>query len=400
MRMVSRDEVALADLHVDASYQGGRSGNAGDDPLPQLLGVSNQGGFRYLGTKENPRLVVLTTSLSDPEWPDELDPETGVFTYFGDNKKPGLELHDTPRFGNLLLRDVFNAAHTGKRGSVPPILVFSNAGAFRDKKFLGLAVPGAPSLSSLEDLVAVWKSTLGQRFQNYRAKLTILDVPRVRREWLIDIKDGLDPLLKAPNAWSEWVNRGRYLPLRAARALDTRTKNEQQPLPGAESEMLSEILGFFSDNPHGFEACAAEIVRLSLAGVTSVDLTRPTRDGGRDAIGLYQIGAGPSSISVEFAIEAKCYSPQNSVGVRELSRLISRLRHRQFGVLVTTSWVHNQAYAEIREDRHPIVIISGIDIVRILKSQGVATPIDVRAWLEKSFRTDTPHVALSPQDAV
>ncbi len=194
MRMVSRDELALAHLHVDARYQGGRSGNAGDDPLPDLLGVSNQGGFRYLGTKESPRLVVLTTSLADPEWPDELDPETGVFTYFGDNKKPGLELHDTPRFGNVLLRDMFNAAHAGNRGSVPPVMVFSNAEEYRDKKFLGLAVPGASSLSQLEDLVAVWKSTLGQRFQNYRAKLTILDVPRVAREWLVDIREGRDPI--------------------------------------------------------------------------------------------------------------------------------------------------------------------------------------------------------------
>ncbi|MCP1762460.1 O-acetyl-ADP-ribose deacetylase (regulator of RNase III) [Bradyrhizobium japonicum] len=36
-------------------------------------------------------------------------------------------------------------------------------------------------------------------------------------------------------------------------------------------------------------------------------------------------------------LEAKCYGSGNSVGVREMSRLISRLRHRQFGVLVTTS---------------------------------------------------------------
>jgi hypothetical protein len=31
-----------------------------DDPLPHLVDVSNQGGFRYIGTKEAPRLAVLT----------------------------------------------------------------------------------------------------------------------------------------------------------------------------------------------------------------------------------------------------------------------------------------------------------------------------------------------------
>ena len=62
---------------VDATYQGGRAGNAGDDPFPRLLGVSNMGGFRYRGSLAELDLVVLTSSLSDPEWPDALDQDTG-----------------------------------------------------------------------------------------------------------------------------------------------------------------------------------------------------------------------------------------------------------------------------------------------------------------------------------
>ena len=45
---------------------------------------------------------------------------------------------------------------------------------------------------------------------------------------------------------------------------------------------------------------------------------------------------------------------------------------RQFGVLVTTSYVARQAYKEIREDTHPVIIISGKDIVETLKKAGVA----------------------------
>lgn len=161
MQNISRIDLHSADLVVDACYQGGRSGNAGDDPLTELIGVSNQGGFRYLGTKQRPRLVALTTTLADPEWPDELDPETGIFTYFGDNKKPGRDLHDTPRFGNHLLKSMFEAVHTGKRSDVPVVLVFSNAGSWRDMIFRGIAVPGAVESSSLEDLVAAWKSAAG-----------------------------------------------------------------------------------------------------------------------------------------------------------------------------------------------------------------------------------------------
>ena len=72
------NELEDADLVVDAVYEGGRKGNAGDDPLPALLGVSNQGGFRYRGSIRNLELVVLTSTLNDPDWPDELDRESGL----------------------------------------------------------------------------------------------------------------------------------------------------------------------------------------------------------------------------------------------------------------------------------------------------------------------------------
>ena len=112
-----------------------------------------------------------------------------------------------------------------------------------------------------------------------------------------------------------------------------------------------------------------------------IDLTRAVRDGGRDATGRYRIGEGSSAVLVDFALEAKCYHPNKSVGVKELSRLISRLRHRQFGVLVTTSFVAAQAYQEIKEDQHPIVIICAADIVRLLIGHGIVTLAQLDAWL-------------------
>lgn len=85
------------------------------------------------------------------------------------------------------------------------------------------------------------------------------------------------------------------------------------------------------------------------------------------------------------------YQPQvgghraNSVGVKEVSRLISRLRHRQFGVLVTTSVVARQAYQEVREDKHPVVFICGRDITEILIENGFNTPKIVQQMLEREF---------------
>ncbi|MEP7023378.1 MAG: restriction endonuclease, partial [Actinomycetota bacterium] len=60
-------------------------------------------------------------------------------------------------------------------------------------------------------------------------------------------------------------------------------------------------------------------------------------------------------------------------------------RHRQFGVLVTTSYVHSQAYQEIREDGHPVVILAGRDIIEILKARGHDTVSAIRHYLSDSY---------------
>ncbi len=383
------EELKNADLIVDAIYEGARSGRMDADPMPRLIpGVGNQGGFRYIGRLETPRLVVLTSSFSDPDWPDNLDRETGILTYFGDNKRPGRALHETPRNGNRLLRSMFNTIHSNPahRTKVPPVLVFGSAGSFRDMVFLGLAVPGATEFSAMEDLVAIWKIADGQRFQNYRASLTVLDVDTVTREWLNDIKDGRPLSDNCPPAWRAWVEDGSYHPLKAETVVEHRTRNEQIPGDASSLEIIRTIHEHFKDSPVAFENCAATIAQMMDSNIFSFDLTRPTRDGGRDAIGLYRVGHGASAIFVDFALEAKCYNVGNAVGVREVSRLISRLRHRQFGILVTTSYLHSQAYREVKEDGHPVVVISAKDIVDILARVGINNVSDVTHWLESNFQ--------------
>jgi hypothetical protein len=332
-------------------------------------------------------LVVLTSSLNDPDWPDALDKETGVLTYYGDNKRPGRALHDTPRNGNELLSRVFENAHgdSETRRRVPPILIFANTGEWRDVVFLGLAIPGAVDLGSLEDLVAVWKQSDGKRFQNYRARLTILDASVITRDWIRDILARQPHSPNAPKAWLEWVRKGRFKPLLANRSQEYRTKSEQIPSDSEGASVIHAVQEFFAAKPHRFENCAAVLARLMLPDIASLDLTRPSRDGGRDAVGLFRIGRGPASILVDFALEAKCYGLSNSVGVREMSRLISRLRHRQFGIIVTTSYLDLQAYKEVKEDRHPILVIAASDIVELLKLNGHTNAAAVHAWLEREF---------------
>lgn len=100
------------------------------DPLARLLPCGNRGGFRFRGSHRTHEYLMglLFTSGSDPDWPDVLDVETGLFTYFGDNKRPGSALHETPRGGNELLRFAFAATHGGRehRLRVPPFFVFKS----------------------------------------------------------------------------------------------------------------------------------------------------------------------------------------------------------------------------------------------------------------------------------
>ncbi|GIF71013.1 restriction endonuclease [Asanoa siamensis] len=387
------DALSDADLMVDAIYRGGSAGSVADDPLGRLLPVGNQGGFRYKGSvlDKTVRLAVLYTSGFEPDWPDELDEQTGVFTYYGDNRRPGQELHVTRRRGNMLLRDVFAACHASAadRAKVPPILLFAKAGSGgRDVRFRGLLAPGAATLTANDDLQAIWRSTAGKRFQNYQARFTVLDQAVIRRSWLDEVLRG-SPLGEAcPKPWREWVNGRSYHPLVAPSTKVVRTRDEQLPSDGPGQRMLETIHRFFAPNPHGFERCAVELWRMMSPATGAVDVTRASRDGGRDAVGVYHLGPAADRIAIDFALEAKCYARTNSVGVTDISRLISRLRHRNFGVFVTTSYFHHQAYGEIRADQHPIALICGGDIVDILRRHGHGTPEAVHTWLSTNFADD------------
>src|SRR5690606_7397529 len=152
-------------------------------------------GFRFLGSTKDFsfKYCVLYTTFEDKNWPDQLDPVTGQFIYYGDNHSPG-DIHDTPKKGNIVLRDSIEEHHDGRRMEISPFFVFSKTGKGRDVQFKGLAVPGYPSISQTDDLVAVWKHSNQQRFQNYKAIFTILDASILTREWIEDLKEGRDKL--------------------------------------------------------------------------------------------------------------------------------------------------------------------------------------------------------------
>jgi hypothetical protein len=396
-RVIPFNEASTADLIVDAIYESGSDGQLSGEPIAKLLpGSGNMGGFRVSGRGERKNWVVLFSTGEDRDWPDALDLNTGKFVYYGDNKTPGHELHDTRAGGNKVLRHAFAQLHddTNPRAEIAPFLIFKKfptAGGARSVQFKGLAVPGFPGLSATEDLVAVWKSSDGQRFQNYRSVFTVLDVAVVKRAWVRDLATGNPASANAPKAWVDWRISGRYLPLAAEPTTVIRTVEQQTPETSLKASILGRVWRHFKEAPIAFEAFAARVYQMTDARVIIDEITRGTIDGGRDAIGRYLIGLGEDPVYAEFSLEAKCYRPSsdgetaNTVGVKEVSRLISRIRHRQFGVLVTTSVIARQAYEEVREDRHPIVFISGRDVAEILIRNGFNTEDRVAALLNDEF---------------
>ena len=398
IRIVPHEELIDADLIIDAVYEGAAGCQLSGEALSKLLpGTGNLGGFRAAGRGDNKKFVVLYTSGEDKDWPDRLDLNTGQFLYYGDNKTPGHELHDTGPGGNRILRRVFDLLHSTPpdRLRIPPFFIFKKyptPASARSVQFKGLAAPGFSGLPATADLVAVWKTSKGQRFQNYQATFTVLDAPVLDRAWLRDLVDG-DSITskKAPHAWSEWVRKGRYRALTAESTTVVRGQEAQFPDSPVKVAILEMVWKHFKDGPHAFEAFAARVFQMHDQRVIIDEITNAAVDGGRDAIGKYLLGLSDDPVYAEFSLEAKCYRPPlngqtaNSVGVKEVSRLISRIRHRQFGVLVTTSVIGRQAYEEVREDRHPIIFFCGKDIADILTTSGFNTPELVRDMLLNEF---------------
>lgn len=383
-------------LIIDCVYEHGKPWSLSNDALSKLMKVKNVGGFR---TKSGLKYVVLYSTNSDIYWRDELDTEQGLYIYYGDNKKPGVDIHAP--YGNRVLKDIFEYAESNDleiRKKIPPVFLFESDREHGGVKFRGLLVPGYRGVNHFDWLTAVWAQlNEGGRFQNYKSMFTVLDTstgsdasPKdasIDIRWLKDLENGFGFESKyAPLSWKNYISKGIFKPLTITVNSLIRTKEQQLPEPGLRMEMLNYIYNYFIDNPTYFETFALGITVLADDNIFDEEQTRPTRDGGRDGIGKYAIMKKlKTRLNTTFAVEAKCYEPNHSVGVKETSRLISRIRHRQFGVFVTTSFVAPQAYEEILEDDQPIAIISGNDIIDILFQNQITSMPKLILYLNNNY---------------
>lgn len=400
---INKNERINWQLYIDAIYKSDSNRkNFSAEVLSKLLGVKNQGGFRYLGKTEAPNLVILFTSGEDIYWRDELDSSLGVLLYYGDNKTPGTDLHKTKLHGNEILRYIFELSSSSdidKRKKIPPILVFKKTTG-RNVKFLGLAVPGIKGKPNKDWLTAVWGCNKnGDRFQNYKAYFTILNTSTgseyqngfgINLAWINDIEVGeAYNSIHAPIEWKKYILKENYSVLVSKKKKFVKTKEEQLPDDCNKMKMLNFLQQYFysKDRGYSFEKFAADLTQYMDDLVVDINVTRPYKDGGLDAEGRYRIFKNAeNTVYVEFYLQAKCYAPANGVVVSDTARLISRIKNRQFGIMFTTSYVAKQAYEEILKDGHPIVIINGKNIIEyIFNELEIRTISELEKWLTNNY---------------
>jgi hypothetical protein len=219
----------------------------------------------------------------------------------------------------------------------------------------------------------VWRVKGDVRFQNYRAFFTVLREETVSREWLSDLVNGIpaQDSPHSPKSWLRWLQSGAYTPLTCARQVTPRSRQQQLPHSDREWNVLRHIRDTLSDRE--FEFFAAELVRIMDDRFADLTVTRAVRDGGRDVVGSYRVGhdlhqvqLSVYQVQLSVYIEAKQWDPESAVGVKPMMRLLARLKHRDLGVFVTTSYFEAQVQEELIEDQHPVLLVSGGDIVRLL----------------------------------
>lgn len=99
---------------------------------------------------------------------------------------------------------------------------------------------------------------------------------------------------------------------------------------------------------------------LEALGFNSVELTQPTRDGGKDAICQYQRGI----VSSQAIVSAKHWNTQR-VGAAEVQRLRGLKGNADTGIIVTSSEFTPEAKreAEASQNQRAIVLVDGALIV-------------------------------------
>ncbi|WP_084523896.1 caspase, EACC1-associated type [Nocardia inohanensis] len=160
-----------------------------------------------------------------------------------------------------------------------------------------------------------------------------------------------------------------------------RANAKQIPVEPTEVAMLDAIRQGFKAEGAEFSRCAIALWKLVApsTGVCEVDRAVTARVSA--VSGKYVLGPAEDPIELDFVLDAYCTQAGRSVGHASMDRLIARIGSNHFGVLLTLSYVDDDVYRHIRDDREPVVVVCGQDIVDALKMHGCPDAASVREWI-------------------
>lgn len=126
-----------------------------------------------------------------------------------------------------------------------------------------------------------------------------------------------------------------------------------------DAAVLQRAYDHYRERPHEFEGPAARVAaRVVGEKCESRWVTRASRDGRFDFVCLLHVGDPRSRTGVVVLGQAKCVSPNSSVGPEALARLVARLRRDWIGASVTTETYSDQAQEEVLADSYPLLLIN------------------------------------------
>jgi hypothetical protein len=146
----------------------------------------------------------------------------------------------------------------------------------------------------------------------------------------------------------------------------------QTPTPGsADAALLQKIYAHYHKKKVYFESLAAAVAERLIApsggGYTTHGVTRGSGDFGIDFIAQLDVGHGFSRTPLVVLGQAKCVVPGSQTSATELARTVARLRRGWLGVFVTTGAITPRAQMEVFEDRYPLVMIPGLQVVSTVR---------------------------------
>jgi len=314
----------------------------------------------------------ITSGRLNP-WDDIVDLSNAEILYWGDAKYHEKKVLDDFK-GNSVLRGIYDYSLGGQRELVPPILHFSKPrrGIVR---FNGLCC--------LDHLEISWFDDHGKPVRNYRAKLTILDCEEVSVNWLHHrvLADGtkiLDDDIECPPVWRHF-KRGRKTPIDIWQKQIRSTETQLPPENSDDQKILDQLTSL---KPDAFEKVIVSLFRGMTDITHHVRGTKATGDGGFDFFGSFKLPR-PVGYEIRFRGEVKRYSRTTAVDPKSVSRLVARLSRQEYGIFVTTSYFTVQAQKEVLTDAYPVHLISGGDLVYIMKHQRlISRGLLNREWLK------------------